>query len=511
MRVKARSCIFETRKAPRLCDAVAPNVRGWGHEAGQLGGRTWDELPCRPGWPSRALSHNRLGPMSEGHEQLTAGQLRRHPHATHERGQLVLPAANPPPRRLDVHLGVVVSMCLALVAGCAVLPTVPTPTVTGPATTSTTTGPDASLVPTSASVPTTIDDAGVTGSGAVWVIRGNVLAISGDIGDTWATGSIPLPPPETIGRVVFVLDAAHAWSLTATEGSQDSRQGPDFDHVHLVVNRTSDGGKTWQQASVPGDYPDTGRSLFFLDSARGFLMISGGRTNGSSSTLLRTDDGGATWAVVRTIPDTETPTVTSPASLGSQMTATDRRTIWAAAQPEAGGINHPILDLSRDGGATWSRVALPGVIDRFGGTNNMPLGPPVFLDARTGFFGLIADADSPLTLVFGTNDGGRSWSRLSALPTALAVPIAFTSPSHWLATEQGLPAALDATDDGGTTWHPLEASGLPAGSLERLQMLDPTGGIGVLLTQGKSGMPSVLVRTDDGGRTWTTVDAVGGG
>jgi photosystem II stability/assembly factor-like uncharacterized protein len=402
-------------------------------------------------------------------------------------------------------------MCLALAAGCAGLPTVPTPTVTASAAPSITTGPDASLVPMSQSVPTAIDDAGVTGSGSVWVIRDSVLAISTDIGETWTTGSIPLPQPETIGRVVFVLDASRAWSLTATDGSQDSGQGPDFDHVHLVVNRTSDGGKTWQQAAVSGDYPDTARSLYFLDSARGFLMISGGRTNGGSSTLLRTDDGGTTWAVVRTIRDTETATVTTPASLGSQMTATDTRTIWAAAQPEAGGINHPILDVSRDGGVTWTRVALPGVIDRFGGTNNIPLGPPVFLDARTGFFALVADADSALTLVFGTDDGGRSWSRLSALPTALAVPIAFTSPSHWLATEQGLPAVLDATDDGGTTWHPLETSGLPAGSLERLQMLDPTHGIGVLLTQGNSGMPSVLVRTDDGGRTWSTVDPVGGG
>jgi photosystem II stability/assembly factor-like uncharacterized protein len=240
-------------------------------------------------------------------------------------------------------------------------------------------------------------------------------------------------------------------------------------------------------------------------------MVSGGRANGGSSTLLRTDDGGATWAVVRTIPDTETPTVTTPASLGSQITATDTRTIWAAAQPEAGPVNHPILDVSEDGGATWSRVALPGVIDRWGGTNNIPLGPPVFLDDRTGFFALAAAADSPLTLVFGTNDGGRSWSRLSALPTALALPIAFPSPSHWLAIEQGLPAALDATDDGGRTWHPLEASGLAGGSLERLRMLDPMRGIGVLLTQGRSGMPAVLVRTDDGGRTWSTVDSVGGG
>ncbi len=404
-------------------------------------------------------------------------------------------------------------LCLAFVSGCAELrldgasmsPSAPASSSANPSF-----HPTASAEPDATSGQ--IDAAGATGSGAIWAVRGDVLEISADFGKTWRIGSIPLPRPETIGRVHFVLDADHAWSLTVAAGSGDGDggQGPTFDHVHLIVNRTSDGGRSWQQAPVPGDYPDTSRSLFFLDPAQGFLMISGGRTNEGSSTVLRTDDGGASWAIVRTVPATETATVTAPASLGSQITATDARTIWAGAQGEAGPVDHPILDVSRDGGLSWSRVPLPGLIDRWGGTSNVPLGPPVFLDAQTGFFALTpAEFPSGETLIFGTRDGGRSWSRLSTLPAALGVPIAFADARHWLAAEQGLPEVIDATDDGGKSWHAIPTTGLSAGGLEQLAMLDPAHGFGVLLTQGNSGMPSFLLLTSDGGRTWVPASGVG--
>ena len=229
-------------------------------------------------------------------------------------------------------------------------------------------------------------------------------------------------------------------------------------------------------------------------------MVSGGRTSPGESTLLRTDDGGATWTVVRTVPASET----AGSSLGSLITSTSSRTVWAAAQGEAGPVNHPILDVSRDGGLTWSRAALPGVIDRWGGVQNVPLGPPTFLDASTGFFTL-SPSDDPSglqTLVFGTRDGGQTWTRLATLSTLLAGPIAFVDARHWLAVEQGLPSVLKVTDDGGTSWRDLPAAGLSAGSLESLNMLDARHGAAVLLVDGDSGLPAILMLTSDGGDTW---------
>jgi photosystem II stability/assembly factor-like uncharacterized protein len=348
-----------------------------------------------------------------------------------------------------------------------------------------------------------VDSAGVAASGAIWVMRSGRLAISTDFGATWIAGSIPLPELGTIGPATFVLDGEHAWSLTVPPGSGDGDhgQGPPFDHVHLLVNRTSDGGTSWQQASVPGDYPDTARGLFFLDPQHGFLIASGGRSNQGASTLLRSDDGGAIWTVVRTVPASET----GDSSLGSLISATDSRTLWAAAQGEAGPVNHPILDGSRDGGLTWSRAALPGVIDRWGGVNNIPLGLPTFLDASTGFFGLSTSdaAAMPQTLIFGTRDGGHTWSRLATLSALLAGPIAFADTRHWLAVEQGLPSVIKVTDDGGSIWSDLRATGLSAGGLESLSMLDAQHGAAILLIEGDSDMPAVLMFTSDGGSSWT--------
>jgi hypothetical protein len=164
-----------------------------------------------------------------------------------------------------------------------------------------------------------VSSAGVTATGAIWVTRGGVLGISTDFGATWTAGSIPLPGLGTIGPTIFVLDGEHAWSLTMPAGSGDGDhgQGLPFDHVHLIVNRTSDAGRSWQQALAPGDYPDTARGLVFLDPQHGFLMASGGRSNAGASTLFGTGDGGATWTVVRTVPASET----GGSSLGSLLSA----------------------------------------------------------------------------------------------------------------------------------------------------------------------------------------------
>ncbi len=355
-----------------------------------------------------------------------------------------------------------------------------------------------SLVP--AMVAAEVGMAAVARSGAIWAIRGHAFAVSTDLGTSWTVGTVPLPAPDSISPSIFVLDATHAWSITASPGSADRGQGP-FDRVDLIVNWTSDGGRSWAHAPVPGDYPDTARTLFFLDPQHGFLMVSGGRSNAGASTLLRTSDGGATWSVARTVPAAET----SGGPLGSLITATNGRTIWAAGQPEAGPVAHPLFEVTHDDGVSWSPVALPGVSAASGSPGL--LGPAVFLDAAAGFFALPTSdpASGSGTLVFSTADGGRTWTRRSTLSGALAAPIAYADARHWLAVEQGLPTFLEVTDDGGATWRTLHPTGLSLGSLAWASLLDAQHGTGVLLVDGDSGMPQILVVTSDGGSSWTPV------
>jgi photosystem II stability/assembly factor-like uncharacterized protein len=64
-------------------------------------------------------------------------------------------------------------------------------------------------------------------SGGLWAVKGSALLISTDGGQTWHGHSIPLTPINTfVGDTVFVLDADHAWTITAAR----------------TIYRTADGG-----------------------------------------------------------------------------------------------------------------------------------------------------------------------------------------------------------------------------------------------------------------------------
>ena len=395
-----------------------------------------------------------------------------------------------------------IAILAALAIALAVLPFRNSPAAPPPSSSSL---PSASPIIKSTETPTVapgeggnITNAGITASGAYWVVINGYLEVSSNQGASWTVGSIQLPAPLSIDPAIFVLDARHAWSLTATAGSVDGGQGPPYDQVHLLMNRTSDAGTSWQQSAVPGDFPDARRSLYFLDAEHGFLMESGSDGNPVASVILRTDDGGATWTTVATVPASKM----GGATLGSQIVASDSNTIWAAAEGEARGFNHPILAVSRDGGRTWSSVALPGAIDRWGGTQNIPFGPPTFVSQSIGFFCLeyLGDLSGSFsTLLFETTDAGRTWTSV-AVPGDLA-SISFADASHWLVVKSGLPASLQSTSDGGQTWQQLPAVGLADGTLTDVTMHDADRGLGVFLAGGNSG-PGILMLTTDGGNSW---------
>jgi photosystem II stability/assembly factor-like uncharacterized protein len=378
-------------------------------------------------------------------------------------------------------------------AGCTTTPSLP------PTSTPASASPGVST--------STIDVAGVAPSGAIWTIGGDALALSADLGSTWRRASLPVAQTPDRPLPVFVLDATHAWVITVTPGSVDSGNGPAFDHVHLIVNRTGDGGQTWQTASVPGDYPDTERSVVFADAGHGYLMVSGGRTNQGSSTILRSEDGGATWTIAQAVEAGD------QGSLGSLLAVSEGTTLWAAAQGEAGPVNHPILAVSRDGGRTWATVGLPGVLSRWGGAQNLPLGPPAFLTGELGLFALTSSDEAttgdtsgnPRTLVYSTADGGNTWTQRASVAFDAGGSMAFLSATGWIASVQGLPATLEVTTDGGATWQAVNPTGVPAGSFETIAAIDGTRLLGLILTGGNSGNPHVLALSADGGATWQTI------
>ena len=378
----------------------------------------------------------------------------------------------------------------------------PTPPATSPVTTPPLTaspGPSGPQPTATPSAPSPVDDGGTFGTSGLWATRGSRLYVSTDNGAAWLQRTLGpgVALDATSGDVlsgVFMLDASHAWSAHPGPGSTVPYrgQGPLFDHLHIVVSRTSDGGMTWQSATISGDWGGTQPVLAFADQQHGFLLFSGLR-GGPASTVFASDDGGATWRRAG-----------GADSLGSVFGASDVTTLWAGNEGDAGPVPRPILDVSRDGGRTWTDARLPGLIgDVY--VNDTLVAPPVFVGEDGAVAVIAASADNPPDVRFyRTIDGGRSW--LLAARTDLnqdgSVGVAVIDPTHFVVIDSQAGVVL-STSDAGVTWQRSPGSGV--GAVARLRFWDPLNGAAIVQLANGPAPAAGLVRTTDGGRTWATV------
>jgi len=372
---------------------------------------------------------------------------------------------------------------------------IPTPFVSAlPAPTSP--QPSATLEP-----PTPIDDGGTFGASGLWAVVGQRLYLSTDQGVSWVPRTLVpgVALDVTSGNVlssVFVLDATHAWTASPGPGSTVpyGGQGPAFDHLHVLVSRTTDGGATWHSMAIPGDWGGTQPVLAFADRQHGFLLLATLR-GGPGSTVFATDDGGATW---RRAGGLET--------LGSVFAASDPSTLWSGNQGDAGPVERSILDVSRDGGRTWADARLPGLVgDIF--VNDTLVAPPAF-DGDAGAVAVLAGStdNPPDARFYRTSDGGRTWvlaARRGADQGAASVAV--IDSKHFVIFD---PSGLQTTSDGGATWERSVSTGL--GVALRLRFWDPLNGVAVVQLENGPAPAAGLLRTIDGGQTWTPVSITPG-
>ena len=364
--------------------------------------------------------------------------------------------------------------------------TMPAPTApTGPATSAAPLPtPNPNVGPTASSVAV----AGIFGSAGLWVVtEDDGLTMSDDRGASWRVmGTTANASFERAQQATFVLDAQHAWSVIPGSG------GPGT----FAVERTSDGGASWQVGALPGSYANVTPSLDFLDAQHGYLLLGGG-----TSTVLRTSDGGATWQVTG-----------STGPLGSEFASSAASTLWAGGQGGAGIAGVPLLAVSRDGGASWSQVTLPGL--------DMQRGPTLFLAQPPRFFGgsglLQVEQLAPApyagsVLFYHTADGGRTWTQTGALPwAATGQPAAILDADHiWLQAPRSVVrvSIIDVSADAGTDGEQLHPRGLPSGDIAWLGFWDTQHGAAVA-TSGDTPATASVYLTDDGGSTWRPAAAL---
>ncbi len=202
------------------------------------------------------------------------------------------------------------------------------------------------------------------------------------------------------------------------------------------------------------------------------LIGARGYAGGDFGTLLRTDDGGASWQGLAT---------------GFTQDVGRVRLISRDSVVMGGGC---ALRRSDDGGASFRRLPWTASDARC----TSPLAAFAFPSSAVGYV-LLQNGN-----LLRTTDGGRTWRRRTAVPSTPAtspgskvVPtdVAFTgADTGFAATSAG---ALFATPDGGQTWTPVAQSGA---ALRALSFADAADGYAV-------GDSSVVLRTTDGGAHWT--------
>jgi photosystem II stability/assembly factor-like uncharacterized protein len=248
--------------------------------------------------------------------------------------------------------------------------------------------------------------------------------------------------------------------------------------------------------------------MSFLDRQDGFILRFGGAAAGSAVySVYRTRDGGATWSKIAY--KTFEPNQPSRGGLPTcdclgGISFRDRAVGWITGTPLA-VAKQLMFERTSDGGVTWYPQALP-LPDGFQ-QFEVSTAPPAFF----GSVGVlpVAFARPQAFVLYVSRDGGRSWQPTSPIRERArsslysADAFALDAAHFWSWVDQ----TLYQTSDAGNHWHPL-ARRLPVRGIPELQFLTPRFGYMLNDNLGGLGGSSYLLTTTDGGSTWRKVQTL---
>lgn len=265
-----------------------------------------------------------------------------------------------------------------------------------------------------------------------------------------------------------------------------------------VVARSTDSGTTWTRLGVSGEGvlvidPRDSRSLYV----------------GSRSGVLKSSDGGETWAATTAWPtpdavaylafDTSSPSLLYAlgTSTGQLFTSSDGGLSWT--KRGLAGATAFDLDPGRVGCA-YAYVPGAGLVATIDfGTTWLPLTQPSVSLSQSRVVGTASRTVFLLTLWDGlllSLDAGKSWTTPGLAPRALtATAVAVSELGVFVGTDAG----FVRSDDGGATW---QRGLLETGSPTPLLPWFSVSGFGEVDGVLFAGTPSGIYRSTDAGRAW---------
>jgi photosystem II stability/assembly factor-like uncharacterized protein len=245
--------------------------------------------------------------------------------------------------------------------------------------------------------------------------------------------------PGTFIRSLGFIDAKHGFL-----GNLGTGLAAVTDKTPLY--ETKDGGVTWEPAKIgaaliPGvcsiDILKS-RSIHEGDISERYYIHAGGRANGPAK-LLRSEDGGETWALID---------LSDRAGMILDVKFFDPNIgfVFAATSGDLSQSNALILKTT-DGGRTWRQVYRSLRLNEI-------IWKASFANDRVGYATVQNDdAANVQQCVVKTVDGGEHWSELPLAKSkgAEELGIGFVSPDQgWVGTSVG----GFETNDGGKSWKP---------------------------------------------------------
>lgn len=300
-------------------------------------------------------------------------------------------------------------------------------------------------------------------------------------------GSPPLPPT-IVDQVSGTSELLQAVSVVDADVVWVSGHGG-------VYVRTRDGGATWTAAGVPEADSLQFRDVHAVDARTAWLLAAG---PGELSRIYRTDDAGEHWTLQWVNPE--------PDGFYDCLDFWDDRRGLAYGDAVDGTLR---VLRTGDGGATWARVpddALPAAFPGEGGFAASGL----CVETAAGGRAWIGAGNTTTSRVFRTDDYGRSWTA-AELPIEAGEGAGATAVSRVdrergfafggaLGTVDAYTRNVARTDDGGASWSLLPPLSFPGAAYGGLAVPGTDGAL--LLAVGPGGAAA----SAGGGARWTTID-----
>ena len=262
-----------------------------------------------------------------------------------------------------------------------------------------------------------------------------------------------------------------------------------------TVLRTADGGTTWAALKVPGAEALDFRDVDAIDASTAYVLSIG---PGGASRIYKTTDAGAQWTLQFTNAD--------PKGFLDAMAFWDGRRGLVMGDSIDGRFD---ILRTLDGGRTWTRIAAGSLPPALAGEGAFA-GSGTNVAVLPGGHAWIGTGAAARCRVLHTSDYGKTW-RIAETPVAASqsagiFSVAFRDPRHGMTVGGDYRKEREAvrnaafTDDGGTTWKAVTGLG-GFRSVVRHVPGSPASWIAV-------GPQGADVSTDDG-RTWTAVPGDG--